>query len=324
MHRLQVCVLVPAHNEAETLPELFQRLTESLDGHAASWQLLIIDDGSSDSTWSVVKDLRKADERVSGLRLSRNFGKEIAMSAGLERARGDAVVVMDADLQDPPELIPDMLDKLAEGYDVVYGQRVERPGESWLKRLTAHLFYRIINLMSRTPIPKDTGDFRVLSRRAVNALNRLPEHHRFMKGLFAWIGYRQVALRYHRDPRLAGRTKFNYLKLWHFAVDGITSFSATPLRVATIIGLVASVAAVVYGLVIIIKTLAYGDPVQGYPSLMVTVLFLGGAQLLALGIMGEYLGRLFDETKRRPLYLVDEELPADQPRKESSAGLESP
>ncbi|HSO81310.1 glycosyltransferase, partial [Thiocapsa sp.] len=224
---------------------------------------------------------------------------------GLDHSRGEATVIIDADLQDPPELIPELMARWSQGYDVVYATRLSRDGESFLKKLTARYFYRVIGGMTPIEIPKDTGDFRLLSRRAVDALCRLREQHRFMKGLFAWIGYRQTAVTYHRDRRSAGATKWNYHKLWGFAIEGITSFSTAPLKVASYVGLVTAMTAFLYASWIIYKTLRYGEPVAGYPSLMVAVLFLGGVQLAAIGVLGEYLGRMFNETKARPLYLVE-------------------
>ena len=226
------------------------------------------------------------------------------MTAGLDHTDADAVVIIDADLQDPPEVIATFWQHFEQGADVVYGVRSSRAGESWLKRFTAATFYRLIDRMSDTPIPRDTGDFRLMSRRAVAALRQLRERHRFMKGLFAWVGFKQVPVHYHRDPRAAGKSKFNFWKLWNFALEGITSFSTVPLRVATYFGLFTASVAFVYGAVIVAKTLLYGEPVRGYPSLMSVVLFLGGVQLVALGVIGEYLGRMYEETKRRPLYLI--------------------
>jgi glycosyltransferase involved in cell wall biosynthesis len=243
---------------------------------------------------------------VQAIRLSRNFGKELALTAGLDAADADAVILIDADLQDPPELIPEFIARWREGHDVVFGTRLARDGESWLKRASAAAFYRVMGRLSSTPIPADAGDFRLLSRRAVDALRGLRERHRFMKGLFAWVGFRQCELPFRRDPRMAGRSKFNYWKLWNFALEGITSFSTVPLRLATYVGLLTALLAFGYGAWILLKTLLWGDPVAGYPSLMSVMLFLGGVQLVALGIIGEYLGRLFDEVKQRPLYLVQE------------------
>jgi glycosyltransferase involved in cell wall biosynthesis len=298
-------VVVPAYNEEEVLPVFHERLSAVLGGLGLEYDIVYVNDGSTDATAEVLRGLRERDARVALVDLSRNFGKEIALTAGLDHAGGDAVVVIDADLQDPPEFIPRLVEQWNAGYDVVYAKRTAREGETFLKRATAHGFYRVIQRMSHVKIPEDTGDFRLLSRRAVEALKRLREQHRFMKGLFAWIGYPQVAVPYRRDPRKAGQTKWNYWRLWNFALEGITSFSTGPLKLATYVGLFTAFGAFVYGLIIIVKTLLFGNRVAGYPSLMAVVLFLGGIQLLSIGVMGEYLARTFDETKGRPLYLVD-------------------
>ncbi len=298
-------IVVPAYNEQEVLREFHRRVTEAICNLPFDYEILYINDGSTDSTLNVLVELRNSDPHVSLVDLSRNFGKEIALSAGLDHARGDAVVVIDADLQDPPELIPELVNAWRDGYDVVYATRSAREGESIMKKLTAHLFYRAIQGVSRFKIPQDTGDFRLLSRRAVNALKQFREQHRFMKGLFAWIGYPQKSVPYRRDPRFAGETKWNYWKLWNFAIEGITSFTIAPLKIATYLGLVVALGSFGYGTFIIVRTLLFGNPVAGYPSLMVVILFLGGVQLVALGVIGEYLGRMFDETKGRPLYLVN-------------------
>lgn len=303
-------VVVPAFNEVEGLGRFHERLAAVLDGLNCSGEVVYVNDGSTDATWAVMRELAKRDERVSLVELSRNFGKEIALTAGLDHARGDAVVVIDADLQDPPELIPELLAGWREGFDVVYAQRTRRHGESWFKRATAGAFYRVIQRLSRVYIPRDTGDFRLLSRRAVNALIQLREQHRFMKGLFAWVGFPQKAVPYERDPRFAGETKWNYWKLWNFALDGLTAFSNVPLKVASYLGGLVAVLALIYGAFVVIKTLIFGEPVQGYPSMMVAILFLGGVQLMFIGVMGEYLGRMFDETKNRPLYFVQAYHPA--------------
>lgn len=305
-HRQTLTIVVPAFNEAHALPVLQPRIAAVLDRLGLDAGVLYVDDGSRDDTWKVIAELAAADSRVAGLRLSRNFGKELALTAGLDHADADAVVILDADGQDPPELIPDFVGKWREGYDVVYGTRIRRDGESWLKRFTAAAFYRVMQRLSHTPMPRDTGDFRLLSRLALEALSGLRERRRFMKGLFAWVGYRQCAIAYQREPRLAGHSKFSYWRLWNFALEGITSFSTAPLRVATYAGVLTALAAFVFGIWIIVKTLFYGDPVPGYPSLMTVVLFLGGVQLMALGMIGEYLGRLFDEAKQRPLYLIQD------------------
>lgn len=235
------------------------------------------------------------------------------MTAGLDHARGDAVVVIDADLQDPPELIPELIARWQEGFDVVYARRTIREGESALKRATAHLFYRVINRLADRPIPADVGDFRLMSRRSVDALLQLRERHRFMKGLFAWVGFRETQVLYSRAPRAAGETKWNYWRLWNFSIEGITSFSIRPLQFASYFGFVIAILAAIYGVYIVIRTMLYGNPVAGYPSLLAIVLFLGGVQLITLGIIGEYIGRIFNETKQRPLYLVAETLPPGQP-----------
>ena len=313
-HPDRLTVVVPVYNEGEGLRQLQARLLpvlDALDGVDAS--ILYVDDGSRDDSWQVIESLASEDARAGGLKLSRNFGKEIAMTAGLDHCDADAVVVIDADLQDPPELIAEFVARWRDGYDVVYGRRLERDGESWLKRLTAAGFYRVMSRLSATPIPRDTGDFRLMSRRALDGLRQLRERNRFMKGLFTWVGYRQCAVDYRRDPRHAGTSSFNYWKLWNFALEGITSFSTVPLRVATYVGLLTAVVAFGFGGWIIAKTLIWGDPVAGYPSLMSVMLFLGGMQLMALGVIGEYLGRLYGESKQRPLYLIDTALGSASP-----------
>lgn len=302
----QLTVIVPAYNEAAVLETFHQRLTQVLDRLPLSSSVLYVDDGSSDATWAIVKALAAKDPRVGALKLSRNFGKEAAMTAGLDEVDAEAVVVIDADLQDPPELIPALVEQWHAGYDVVYATRTTRAGETGFKRFTSAAFYRAMEKLSDTPVPRDTGDFRLMSRRALDALRQLRERQRFMKGLFAWIGYRQTAVHYERDPRHAGDTKWNYWRLARLAMEGITSFSTAPLRLATWTGLSASILAFAYGLWVLAKALLYGDPVRGYPTLMLVILFLGGVQLLALGVIGEYLGRNYAESKQRPLYFIEE------------------
>jgi glycosyltransferase involved in cell wall biosynthesis len=303
---IELGVVIPCFNEAEVLPACHDRIAEVLSGLGLSYRVLYVDDGSGDDTYEVLRGLAARDRHVALLRLARNFGKEAALSAGLDLLDAQAVVVMDADLQDPPELLPSFWARFREGFDVVYGVRRSRKGESWIKRGTASLFYRVIGALSRTPVPRDVGDFRLLSRRAVLALRSLPERQRFMKGLFGWIGFRQIGIPYDRATRAAGRTSWNYWRLWNFAIEGITSFSVAPLKLATYVGLMTSTFAFGYGAWVIAKTLIFGEMVRGYPTLMVVILFLGGLQLLALGLIGEYLGRLYLESKQRPLYLVDE------------------
>ncbi len=304
-------IVVPLCNEATIIGAFHQRLICVLDMLSISSEIIYVNDGSTDNSVEVLKTLRLQDTRIAIVDLSRNFGKEIALSAGLDYTVGDAVIVIDADLQDPPELIPTLIEQWQQGYDVVFAKRISRMGESWFKKLSAYLFYRVLQKISVIDIPMDTGDFRLLSRRAVEALKKLRETHRFMKGLFTWIGYPQIAVPYERDRRFGGESKWNYWKLWNLAIEGITSFSIAPLKFATYFGFVTASAAFIYALVIIYKTWAYGDPVSGYPSLMVVTLFFGGVQLITLGIIGEYIGRTFVETKARPLYLVKDYEPAN-------------
>ncbi|WP_132986476.1 glycosyltransferase family 2 protein [Luteimonas terricola] len=315
MTRDRLTVVVAAFNEDQSLPELHRRLAAVLAGLAdddgVDGGVLYVDDGSTDGTWGLLRDLAATDPRVSLLRLSRNFGKEAALTAGLDRVLDGAALILDADGQDPPELIPEFVARWREGYDDVHGTRLAREGEGWFKRASAHAFYRVMQRLSKTPMPTDTGDFRLLSPRALAALRELRERHRFMKGLFGWIGFNRVSIPYRREPRLAGNSKFNAWRLWNFALEGITSFSTAPLRLATYLGVATALVAFGYGLWIIIKALFWSDPVAGWPTMMAVILFLGGVQLTALGLIGEYLGRLYEESKQRPLYLVDTWSPAE-------------
>ncbi len=297
-------VVLPCYNEADNLDYLFDRLGSVLRGLGLPYELICVNDGSRDHTLRRLIDHQQRDPAIKVLDLSRNFGKEIALTAGIDASRGLAVIPIDADLQDPPELIPEMVARWQEGFDVVYAVRRTRQGESWLKRLTAGGFYQVIDRLSTVPIPRNTGDFRLMDRRVVEAIGLMRERTRFMKGIFAWVGYRQAAIYYDRAPRHQGKTTWNYWKLWNLAVEGITSFSSLPLRIWSYVGVVLSLIALLYALVIIFVTLVHGVNVAGYASLMVVVLFLGGIQLISLGVMGEYLGRIFEETKQRPLYLV--------------------
>lgn len=307
-------VLVPVYNEIEVLPEFHRRLAGVLRDCVDTYEVMYVNDGSTDGSLAWLERLCAEDPNAALVDLSRNFGKEIAMAAGLDHVRGDAVVVIDADLQDPPELIPRLIEQWRAGYDNVYARRRQREGETWLKKVSAAWFYKVIGRLSRVRIPQDTGDFRLLSRRAVDALRQLREQHRFMKGLFAWIGYPSIAVEYDRDPRRAGESKFNYWKLWNFAIEGITSFTIAPLKLATYVGIVVALVAFVAIVVLVAKTLMFGDPVKGYPSLMSAILFLGGIQLVALGSLGEYIGRMFNETKGRPLYFTKQYLPSRHAR----------
>jgi glycosyltransferase involved in cell wall biosynthesis len=304
-------VIVPVFNEIEALREFHTRLARTLEALDLSAEVLYVNDGSTDGSLDLLRDLRALDRRVGIVDLSRNFGKEAAMTAGLDHARGDAVVIIDADLQDPPELITELVRQWRRGFDVVYAQRVARDGETPIKKFTAYLFYRLIQRTNRVRVPLDTGDYRLLSRRAVDSLMKLRETHRFMKGLFAWIGHPQIAVPYHRDRRVAGATKFNYWRLWNFAIEGFTSFTIAPLKIATYMGIVIAGYAFIYATWIIVRTLLRGDPVPGYPSLLVVILLLGGVQLITIGVLGEYVGRMFNETKQRPLYLLNEYAPGD-------------
>lgn len=303
--------VVPLLNEDSVLPVFHRRLMAVLVALQVQWEIVYVDDGSSDNTWSLLKRLHAQDCGITLLRLSRNFGKEAAVTAGLRASSGDAVVIIDADLQDPPESIPRMLAAWREGNaDLINMRRSSRPGDGWFKRCTAHAFYRVFNTVAEVPIPADVGDFRLLSRRVVDALNQLPERNRFLKGLFAWVGFRQVTLDYDRHPRAAGHSKWPYLRLWRFALEGITGFSVAPLKLATYLGFLFSAASLVLGGRYLVKTLVFGDPVPGFPTLAVAVFLLGGLQLMAVGVIGEYLARLFVESKQRPLFLVQEYQPA--------------
>lgn len=312
---LILSILIPVFNEEDGLIELHNRVCFVVEDLGHEIEIIYVNDGSHDGSKRILDDLRKQDSRITLINLSRNFGKEIALTAGLDKAVGDAVIILDADLQDPPELIPEFVRLWREeGYDNVYGQRTQRDGETWVKRLTAFGFYRVMRRLSDIDMPADTGDFRLLSRRAVEALRELREQHRFMKGLFAWIGFPSIGVPYVRDPRHAGGTKLNYLKLFGLAVEGITAHSFVPLRVAGLMGLSVAMGAFLWGGVIMVRTVLFGDPVAGYPSLVTIMLFLGGLQLLSLGIIGEYVGRIYNETKKRSLYVISEYSPSKRAR----------
>lgn len=301
-----VSVVLPIFNEVQTLPALHARLAGVMCELGESYELVFVNDGSRDGSLEFLKKLAVEDSKIKVISLSRNFGHQMAITCGLDHARGAAVIVMDADLQDPPELIPTLIEKWREGYDVVYAVREERQGESLFKRATAALFYRLICRLSRVEIPADTGDFRLLSRRAVEGLRATTERNRFVRGLVGWIGYRQTGVRFVREERAAGETKYPFRKMLKFAIDGITSFSFVPLQMATYFGFLISGASFLYIVYAVLQKLLTDRPVTGWTSLMVAMLFLGGVQLITLGIIGEYIGRIYEEVKQRPLYLVDE------------------
>lgn len=300
-------IIIPMYNEEESLPHLYSRLV-SLGEKITDYDLefLFVNDGSKDSSLEIVKALRKADKRVCYVNLSRNFGKEVAMGAAFDYVTGEAVAIIDADLQDPPELIVDMIKLYEQGYDDVYAKRRSRDGETWLKKFTSKAFYRVLQRVSDVPIQKDTGDFRLLSRRAVEALKSFPEKQRYTKGMFSLIGFKKKEIEFDRDPRVAGQTKWNYFKLMDLAIEGIVSFTILPLRISTIMGIISGIASFLYMIFVFSKTLIFGIDVPGYASIVCILLFLSAVQLISLGIIGEYLGRIFIEVKGRPLYFVEE------------------
>lgn len=303
----KVSILVPAYNEEEVLYALYDRLENVMNKLSNyGFEVLLINDGSKDNTLNILRELRKRDERICYINLSRNYGKETAMIAGLDYVTGDCCIILDADLQDPPELIEEMLKYWEEGYDDVYAKRRSRAGESFMKKFTSSLFYKTLQRSTRIPIQKNTGDFRLLDRRCVDALRKFRESERYTKGMFSWIGFNKKEILFDRDPRIAGTTKWNYWKLIDLAIEGITSFTTKPLRISSFLGIIISLCAFIYIVIIIARTLLMGEAVKGYPSLMAVILFLGGVQLLSLGVIGEYIGRIFNETKRRPLYFVEE------------------
>jgi glycosyltransferase involved in cell wall biosynthesis len=299
-------LIVPMHNEEKVLDPLFARLDAVLATLGLDAEIICVDDGSRDGTLALLRARAAADRRIKIIVLSRNFGKEAALTAGVDACVGDMVVPLDADLQDPPELIAEFVALWAQGFDVVYGIRTDRSSDAWLKQMTAGAFYRVFNAMTASPIPPSTGDFRLMDRKVVEALRRLPERNRFMKGLFAWVGFRQVGVPYARPERVAGQSSWRYLQLWRFALDGITSFTTAPLRIWTAVGMTAAAVALVAALALIVRVLVVGRDVPGYASLMVVVLFGFALQMIAFGVMGEYIGRLYEEVKGRPLYLVGE------------------
>ncbi|MBI1365839.1 MAG: glycosyltransferase [Alphaproteobacteria bacterium] len=304
-------VVCPAFNEEETLPAFHRAVRKTMKDLDQAFEVVFVNDGSRDETLSLMRQLRERHPNTTIVDLSRNFGKEIALAAGLDAAKGDAVVVIDADLQDPPELIGEMIEGWREGYDVVYAQRRRRRGESWLKRWTAAAFYRVMRAAGPVPLPENVGDFRLMSRKAVDAICQMRERHRMMKAVFAWAGFPSKVVRYDRNPRAAGATKWNYWKLWNLSLEGLTSSTLLPLKLSTYVGFAVAAGAFLMGAFFLFKKLFFGDPVQGFSSMIVVMLFLGGVQLCVLGVMGEYLGRVFNETKNRPLYFANAILPSD-------------
>lgn len=303
----KISIVIPAYNEEESIPFLYERLTQIIDSiKNYKFEVLFINDGSKDKTLEIIKEMRKKDDRYCYVNLSRNFGKEIAMMAGLDYAKGDAVIFIDADLQDPPELIPELIKYWEEGYDDVYAKRKSRDGETKLKKFTSKMYYRILQKLTKVEIQSDTGDFRLLDRRCVNALKKLRESQRCAKSMFSWIGYNKKEVLFDRDARVAGKTKWNYKRLIDLAIDGITSFTTSPLRLATYIAIPTFITLAVYFIYVIAKTFVVDEPIQAFQAIILLILFFSGIQILLFGILGEYLGRIFNETKHRPLYLVDE------------------
>ncbi|PCI56888.1 MAG: glycosyl transferase family 2 [Alphaproteobacteria bacterium] len=302
-----ISIVIPCYNEEDVVNLCHTAITDVIGDLPYDFEIIYINDGSTDTTQELLEKIHAKDKRAIIINLSRNFGKEAAMTAGIDNATGNALIILDADLQDPPSLIPDIIKMWKDtGADVVYGQRIERKGETWFKKFTANGFYNVINFIAaNVEIPKNTGDFRLMNRRSIDALVQLREKHRFMKGLFAWIGFKQVAFEYNREARVAGNTKWGYWKLWNLAMEGIAGFSTTPLRVASFCGLIISIASFMFGGFIIFRTMFFGVNIEGWASLSVMILFLSGIQLLSIGILGEYIGRIFGEAKKRPLYFID-------------------
>ena len=303
----KISIIIPAYNEQESLPILYERLTKLMDSmENYQFEVLFINDGRKDKTIEIIKELRQKDERICYVDFARNFGKEIAMIAGLDYATGDCVVFMDADLQDPPELIPELVKYWEQGYDDVYAKRRSRKGETWLKKFTSKMYYRVLQHVTKVEIQEDTGDFRLLDKRCVNALKKLRESQRNTKSMFGWIGYKKKEVLYDRDPRVAGSTKWNYVKLMDLAIDGITSLTTSPLRLSTFIAIPTFIVLFVYFVYVIAKSFIIHEAIQAFQAIILLILFFSGIQILLFGIVGEYLGRIFNETKNRPLYLVNE------------------
>jgi glycosyltransferase involved in cell wall biosynthesis len=303
----KISVLIPCYNEEKTLPLLYPELVKLMEGLPDyEWEIMFVNDGSADNTLHILQQLRQQDKRVNYVDLSRNFGKEVAMLAGFDYVTGDCMVIVDADLQDPPALIPEMLKYWEEGYEDVYARRRTRGKESWLRKWLSIKFYKLLQRTSRFDVLQNVGDFRLLDRRCINALKRMRESERYTKGMFCWIGFNKKEVEFDRGDRVAGSSSWGYKQLFSLAIDGITSFTSAPLRISTFVGFVVSMLAFIYMIYVFVKALIWGDPVQGYPSMVILILFLGGIQLLSLGIIGEYIGRIYNETKNRPDYIVRE------------------
>ncbi len=299
-----ISLLVPCYNEEETIPIFYAEITNLFSALSYDYEIIFVNDGSKDSTLKKMLKLVRKDARVKVVDLSRNFGKEIALTAAIDNCTGDAVIPMDVDMQDPPEVIPEMLELWEQGFEVVYAVRTSRHGDGFLKKVSASLFYRLISFTSNVGIPRNTGDFRLMDRKVIEALRSQREYHRYMKGLFAWVGFKQVGLPYTRKPRSAGKTKFNFFKLLNLAIEGITSFSTAPLRISSMMGILISVLAAVYAFYLIYIKVVFGNNAEGFTSIMIAVLFMGGIQLIAIGVVGEYVGKVFNETKQRSLYFI--------------------
>ena len=301
----KISILIPCYNEEKSLSLLYPELVKLMDGNPAyEWELMFVNDGSADGTLSILRQLQQQDARVNYVDLSRNFGKEVAMLAGFDHVTGDCMVIIDADLQHPPTLIPEMVKWWEQGYDDVYAKRKTRGRESWLRKRLSLQFYKILQSSSRFDVLQNVGDFRLLDRCCINALKQMRESERYTKGMYCWIGFKKKDIEFEQGDRVAGESSWNYRQLFSFAIDGITSFTNAPLRISTIVGFIVSLCAFIYMIYVFFKAVIFGDPVQGYPTLVILILFLGGIQLLSLGIIGEYIGRIYNETKNRPDYIV--------------------
>lgn len=303
----KVSILVPMYNEKEVADIFFNAIIPVLNDLPVAWEIICVNDGSKDETLDILWRWNAAEPRIKVINLSRNFGKESALTAALDYASGDAVIPVDADMQDPPSVIPELVDAWRKGFDIVNAVRGCRNTDSVMKRVTSRWFYRLMNSISESPVPPDVGDFRLISRRACDSITSLRERRRFMKGIFSWVGFPTTTITYRRMSRAAGTTKWNYWKLWNFAIEGITSFSTAPLKIATYLGFFAAFFGFLYAMVLVLGTLVFGNPVKGYASLMTAVLFFGGVQLIFIGVIGEYVGRIYDEVKGRPIYIVESE-----------------